>query len=939
MYINNRTRFNHYRMYGVIILFLALFLVLNKYDYLASLSFRQDGVLTTENFESLADSGQMRSDNSSIILKGGEETRAFGAEVDVKQGDGFCYTCSVNNLSDKTSYIAFELITEGAGHSGNKCVYSILPGMNYINGTINYEAQRTGEGLLVVYSKSSVGLEIKDITVSRLHGELGVLKRLVYAVQACFYTVIIISLLLLAGSLADDPAKLFNRLRPYLIITFVTALLFFLIHGGTSWDFVNIPICFNGGDDAGNLEIAKNAMQGNSYWVAPMLAAPDGLKGYDFPMIWSFYYLFCKLCGLITANCILVYNFYYFCTFLFAVYTFTFAARKLGCSYPIAAACAFAFSFSQYHMNRSMNHASSSSYFTIPIVFWLCYMLQYDSRSDRKIVAIQKSKTYLAAIIVACSLIGSTDIFYAYFGCAILFLNVVLLACKKRYTACVRGMMIITLICVAGVLNLLPSILNTYLNGPNPLAAKRSPYEAYYYGLLLVQLVMPRNVLAFHPLNWVAEKYIFYGFSDSEAAVSYIGLIAIAGLICLFLALLSEAFCESLEQRLTVRKSLVRYISVLNIFALLLGFSSGLGPLISLAGFTKVRTYNRISVYILMFALLFAALIISKVLEKYRTGQLYMVLVAALLAVIHLVDAQPFRLVPRFESIQRNKARFEDYYQRVAAVNDKGAMILQLPALPYAENKPESGGYNNNSHLYGYIFTEGLRWSYGPFAGTEADFWQAVLFRNTSFSEIFHNAIKEGYSGVSVNTTMYKDGAEIIDRIKTETGMTPEFSDGWNGIFYYSLKNKNSGRSISNPETANLVSGNVIGQGWWPLETDGRWAGKDNTSVIYYPSVSEGPYTIHIEAQSVVDVDVEAYLNDQYIGSYHIDPGIDIIDLGTISDCNSVEKTDINTLKLVHNNSFVPAQIYENSKDKRYLTVNYQEISINSCHDKQIETK
>ena len=79
---------------------------------------------------------------------------------------------------------------------------------------------------------------------------------------------------------------------------------------------------------------------------------------------------------------------------------------------------------------------------------------------------------------------------------------------------------------------------------------------------------------------------------------------------------------------------------------------------------------------------------------------------------------------------------------------------------------------------------------------------------------------------------------------------------------------------------------------------------------------------------------VDAFLNNQYIGSFHVDPGIDIIDLGMISDGDSMGKSNINTLELVHNNSFVPALSFQGSKDIRNLTVSYKEISIRDHSEK-----
>ena len=92
---------------------------------------------------------------------------------------------------------------------------------------------------------------------------------------------------------------------------------------------------------------------------------------------------------------------------------------------------------------------------------------------------------------------------------------------------------------------------------------------------------------------------------------------------------------------------------------------------------------------------------------------------------------------------------------------------------------------------------------------------------------------------------------------------------------------------------------------------------------------------LYIEAHSLIDVDVDAFVNDQYIGSYHLDPGLDVIDLGRIIDCSAEGRNSINTLKLVHSDLFIPAVINKSSKDKRELSAGYKEISVKHCPEQK----
>ena len=301
---------------------------------------------------------------------------------------------------------------------------------------------------------------------------------------------------------------------------------------------------------------------------------------------------------------------------------------------------------------------------------------------------------------------------------------------------------------------------------------------------------------------------------------------------------------------------------------------------------------------------------------------------AVLFIVVHILDTQPYSFFYYLKSIPQQKSIVEEYYSRVASQNKKDAMILQLPFLTYAENSTESGIWNANEQVYGYIFTEDIKWSYGSFLGTEEDTRQGALYRTSDFSKIFFNAISEGYSGISVNSDLYKAGPEIINMIFDQTGLKPAFSDKNKELFYYSLKGVDKEALNYKSESDNLIINGFEGKGWTNMEPSGRWAGGGMVSELVYPFVPDGNYRIHIEADSLIKQDVDIYLNDRYIDHFHAEQGNIIFDTERILDHDSMVPKGTNALRLVHSNYFIPSKLNPKSSDGRMLTLMYKSISI-----------
>lgn len=200
-----------------------------------------------------------------------------------------------------------------------------------------------------------------------------------------------------------------NKKMKY-ILWGLLSILFFIVFFRL-WEFdITKPYIYNGKDDFVYGVIAKNAMNGGSYFLNSHLGAPYGMELYYFPLLMQTYILWCKLIGFFTKNWVIAVNLYYFLTFILSVCTFFYMCRKIGIKNNLVSYFGgLVFAFSQYHMYRATIHITATSYFVIPLFIVLCY--------NMAVGKYEKKYTYsdVAELAIISIIAGCTDIYYAFF--------------------------------------------------------------------------------------------------------------------------------------------------------------------------------------------------------------------------------------------------------------------------------------------------------------------------------------------------------------------------------------------------------------------------------------------------------------------------------------------------------------------------------------------
>ena len=761
------------------------------------------------------------------------------------------------------------------------------------------------------------------------------IKILYYMFQSAVYSICLLSFIVFFYNCSSKIFKL-KLLMESLGIISITVILFGYIYGNFSWDIINLPLFFYGSDDAYFLSIAKNILDGNSFWFIKNLDAPFGTRLYDFPNTLPFFCICVRVLGLFTSNVIFITNFYYFLTFLLATLSFYIVLRLFNINYFFSILGSIVFSFSQYHFYRNIVHLNISSFFSTPIVLYVCYCIAFNNDFNKRDNQFTEKLRTITNIITISLLITFSHIYYIYFGCVVIGFSMIWALFKKRYVAIVKSISILFCIIMFVFCDLLPSIIYGIVN-TNMISHLRLPYDAYVYSLQLVHLFMPYLTEGKHVFSNITDAYIRSGMSQSEAMVNYLGILSLIGFVILILILLVPSFNNYIRKYEDEgKKGILSFFSASNMLILLLGLQSGIGVIVALLGFTKIRAYNRVSIYILMYSIFALIYIMDILYKKYnkKLKNLYAAIITILLICFHIYETHLTNFVQNQNYNKIAISNVKDYAYKLENLYKNGANILQLPIVSYPENLTNNSLTNCNYQVLPYIYTSNIKYSSGALNNTKEYFAQKVLFDIDDIENILLNAKEYGFDGISVNTDMYNNNS-IIDKFNNILGNLKIISDLKN-IYLYDIRNYKSNKNFELDNVNFIDDERYIAGGFSILEIgkdfnirwgtlEGKKKSKGINSYIYFLPPPNKPYKIFFDANSEIDNTLTVYVNNNKIDTFNIHRGENIFETKLIN-FNNILKPCI--LKLEHSASFSPKDIDSTSLDGRELTLAYKQIRL-----------
>jgi hypothetical protein len=468
-----------------------------------------------------------------------------------------------------------------------------------------------------------------------------------------------------------------------------------------SW---HVPFEYDGDDTLLILPMVQGAWETGSFWRHGRMGAPGTLDLGDFPVIDAWHFAALRLVGMFVPDPVRAFNVYHLLTYPLASLVATACLRRLGQSGPAAVALAVLFAFAPYHVARGEHHYFLSAYYLLPLPLTLAVRFAAGwSPFVRDGGRVAPAALGTVAIGLVTSAAGA---YYAFFACVVLTMAGLFAACGPGRRGAVAASITVAAIVAGGVALHVPAMAHAATNGRNDAAHARAAREADYYGLALVQLVLPipdHRVPVLARLRAVYDGEKRPGTWPSESAA--LGTVAASGWLGLVVAALLPR----------PRPGPVRILAVLTVGVSLIAVTGGGGSLFNALVTPQVRAYARFAIVLAFFGL--AA--VGFAIDAFTAGRVRLV-ACGLLTAFGLADQTPrtwFTKAGRSpqEGVLARFASDRSFFADMEAALPPGAMVYQLPYDVYPET--------SYRHARGLLHTTALRFSFGAMKHRAADNW------------------------------------------------------------------------------------------------------------------------------------------------------------------------------------------------------------------------
>ena len=532
-------------------------------------------------------------------------------------------------------------------------------------------------------------------------------------------------------------------LLSYLLTALFVSFVFLSIVMPPSFSF-EIPLTSEGRDELCALSILKMIAQKD--WIpftnlsTPYLSTPEGFDMGDFPMSDYFHFILIKIISFFSQSPALIYNVFYFLTFLLAAWTAAFALRTFRISRWFAFPLGVLYAFMPYHHYR-YDHLFLCGYYMLPLMtillIWTCsakplfFKLHSVTKKMQWDFSSKKPRFALVTLMIA----GGCGVYYCFF-----FLWLMAGAGisgwiyrKSRYhfySACIACGICLGFLALGNT----SYLYYTLKNGTNPRnISQRHHRESEIWALKLSHMMLPPKD---HRIDFLAHhKKKYKPLISCEGVDESLGTI----LTLTFLFLLGYFLFGNR------RSALLRRLSSLTLTAILYGSTGGFSVLFALLIYPRIRSHNRISIFIAFFVIFTLSSILQHLLQQGKLRSLSSKLILLGLFIFSIYD----QTIPySSDLLLKNQLQYErdaSFVQKIETLYPQ-SKILQLPYLWF----PES----NYAHLIGFLHSQNLYWSYGGMPGRNND----LLYSQLSKKPMSLKAIQEaGFQGIWINRKIYQN--------------------------------------------------------------------------------------------------------------------------------------------------------------------------------------
>ncbi|MBI2169009.1 MAG: hypothetical protein HYU28_05855 [Actinobacteria bacterium] len=509
---------------------------------------------------------------------------------------------------------------------------------------------------------------------------------------------------------------------------------------------------FQSGHDANVvLAVIKNVLREGWYTTTDHLGAPFGQQFHDYPIhVGDWLSLgMVRALGLVIDGPATVMNAFYVGTYFLVAGGAYAALRLLGRSRVTAVAAALLYTFLPYHWIRGEMHLFLGAYWAVPLA---CVVLL------RRLEPGSRLRPTWFEVAVVVVMAGTGSYYPAMFVVLLAAVALVRVIADRRLASTAGPALLVGVMLAVTALANLPTILHRLDEGSNDVAGRREFYEAEIYGARLTQMVLPvaghRVDVLGRPAERLATTPLPYPHLEMPSLA--LGAAGTVGLVLLGWRVVCRLGGGAVPD---AAPAWVDRAALVVMLALVLGAAGGLAPLLGLAGFTQIRAWARLGVFVAFFALAALAVAGDGLLRRAVSTRWSRLALVAPVAVLALLDQTTAATSPAYAS---QKARWDADERLVTQIEHAlgpDAALFQLPHVPFPETPPPAA-MEDYDHLRGYLHSDTLDWSFGGVKG-RADVDSLEQLGALPPAQLVEEARRLGYEGLWFNRLGYGDPSAL----------------------------------------------------------------------------------------------------------------------------------------------------------------------------------
>lgn len=391
-----------------------------------------------------------------------------------------------------------------------------------------------------------------------------------------------------------------------------------------------------------------------------------------------------------------------------------------------AVIAALVYDFVPFHLWRATGHTNLALYMAVPlagmVLLWLLAgRLDRPPRSAPGWRAIWRTPDWWAVSASVVVIALSARYYTVFFLLLLVPLSLARALIKGRVRLLWAPVVIAAATLFVALLTGLPQILQTLSIGGNAEVANRPRTDSDLYALRLTDLLAPIAGHRFGPLAHLSAEFR-NSITRGEDGNS-LGFFLLAGLTFLGLIALARRTPWRGQGGDAVVTMALSSVAIAGL-AFLIGTVGGLGGVIASLGYTQIRSWNRISIFISFFGAVGVALGLTWLWRLRRSPVTWRrvapLVILPLVLALAVLD-QTNSLKPTQAAVADQHASDQQFFGAMADELGTGSSVFQMPYVAF----PESGGLALDYVGFRGFLNDGgrLNWSYGGMRGRESD-WQ-----------------------------------------------------------------------------------------------------------------------------------------------------------------------------------------------------------------------